>query len=142
MTLRAADVQLEHDAEVMARWHERVEELPKERQPARVAEILADDWERFALAVQAESELSKRRFVVDWPALARWRDRVLSNRRRYAPDVVAAALEALALECYLSGQLDLADRSIGQARRVVLEHARRTGAHTVPPTPIEEPAPL
>lgn len=92
--------------------------------PTAIGRILAEDWERFALAVRAESELSRRRFIVDWPALTRWRDRVLRDRRRYTPDIVAAALESLALECHLAGHPELAARAIAEAESIVLGACR------------------
>lgn len=100
--------------------------MAESHEPASIAQIIAEDWERYALAVVAHAELSKRPFVVDWPALARWRDRVLANRRAYTPADVAAALECLALECHLSGQPELAAKATRQAEQLVLEHARRT----------------
>lgn len=96
----------------------------------RVAQILAEDWERSALATRAlgllEDRAKVRPFIADWPALVRWRDRVLAQPRRHPPDIVAAALEALALECHLAGRPELADKAMQHAERIVLEHVQRS----------------
>jgi len=100
---------------------------------ADIARILGEDWERATLAAGAEGVLSLRPFVADWPALVRWRDRVLADRQQYPPDVVAAALEALALECALSGHPELAQRAVQRAEHLVIGRARRDGHRRTTP---------
>lgn len=104
-------------ASVRARLGESVERDGEAANAARVA----DEWERYALSIVAESKLveSARNFRQRWPALVKWRERVLQNRRRCKPADVAAALESLALECTLAGEHHLAARAQHQAIQVM-----------------------
>lgn len=87
---------------------------------AELAARISADYERDAVAWRASAALRRRPFVVDWPALAKWRDAVLREPRRHPVDVVAAALEAMALECALAGHDELARKARAQAEFVVL----------------------
>lgn len=87
---------------------------------AAIAGRLADDYERDVMGIQASIRGAKRPFIVDWPALARWRDGVLRDPRRHPAHVVAAALEAMAMECSLAGYTELAQKARAQAEAVVL----------------------
>lgn len=74
---------------------------------------IADEWARYAEGLADESKLvdAARNFRQQWPALVRWREKVLGNQRRAKPSIVAAAFESLALECFLAGQHELAARA-------------------------------
>lgn len=87
---------------------------------AAIGERLCDDYERDVVAIQARIRRAKRPFIVDWPALAAWRDGVLRDTRRHPALVVAAALEAMAIECELAGYAELAQKARAQAEAVVI----------------------
>lgn len=122
--------------------------------PERVVALVAArleptqaDYERYVLSPETvtaigmaaeheaivESELRAGRraevaqqFREQYPALSRWRDRVLNNPRRVSGQEVAAAYELLALECSLAGIHDLADDARLRAR-LTLGIGRRDG---------------
>lgn len=115
--LIAADAAI---ARVRARLGESVEHDQHDGESAAGART-ADEWERYALAIVFEAKLveSAKNFRLRWPALVKWRERVLKNRRRAKPADVAAALESLALECTLAGEFALAARAQHQAIQVM-----------------------
>ena len=131
--LIAADAAI---ARVRARLGESVEHGQPDGEAAAAARV-ADEWERYAVAIVAEAKLveSAKHFRQRWPALVKWRERVLKNRRRAKPSDVAAALESLALECTLAGQPELAARAIDGAIAVM-----RSRALAVPVVPIRSAA--
>lgn len=96
---------------------------------ADLAARLADDFERDYVALQGRIRLAARPFIADWPALARWRESVLAAPRRHPPAVVAAALEAMALECVLAGHPELAQRARDEAEAFIL-NALHSSAQT------------
>jgi hypothetical protein len=59
------------------------------------------------MAIVQERRLreSATRFRQLYPALVRWRDAVLKSPRRHSPQDVAAAYEAIAVECTWAGDL-------------------------------------
>lgn len=125
-------------ADVMAVENPRVLRAPEtDEDCARFVESadarlrLANDEDREFGAWCAKLKMRQRQFIIDWPALARWRDGVLREPRKYPSYIVAAALEALALECALSGYDELAQKARGQAEAVML------GRRNQPP--LEEP---
>jgi hypothetical protein len=93
---------------------------------ARAYEV-AVDWERYvnAVADRAIIDEAVRAFRASWPALVRWRTRVLEAKgsKKARPAEIAAAWECVALECLLAGELHLADEARSAAVRVMTERA-------------------
>lgn len=90
---------------------------------------VADAWNGLVAQFDRERTLADaaKNFREQWPALVRWRDRVLANAKRAKPSVVAAAYESLALECTLAGEYELA----AKAHNAAIDVMRRRG-RTVP----------
>ncbi len=84
---------------------------------AREAREIADEWDAHLSALldgtldEARRRAAATAFRERWPALARWKDAVLSQRERHPPAIVAAALEVMSVECTLAGEEDLAIRA-------------------------------
>lgn len=99
---------------------------------------IADEWARALEHVVSEARLAEAamNFRLQWPALVRWRDKVLANQKRQKPAVVAAAYESLALECTLAGELHLA----AKAQQAAIDVIRSRGPKVVPIRPAEDPA--
>jgi hypothetical protein len=91
------------------------------------AHRIADEWQGQFEAVVHESQLADaaRQFRQRWPALVRWRERVLTNRRHAKPSLVAAAYESLALECLMAGEYELSARAQQEALRVMQPRVHR-----------------
>jgi hypothetical protein len=87
-----------------------------------------DETERYIEELRADALRTEaaRAFRTEYPALARWRDRILKHPRRYNKAEVAAAYELMALECALGGLGSLAARARIEARRAVGLSARST----------------
>lgn len=90
------------------------------------AHRVADEWERYTLSIVDEARLEEaaRSFRQRWPALVRWRDKVLKNRRHEKPSVIAAAFESLALECLLAGESELSARAQHEAMNIMSKMGR------------------
>lgn len=88
---------------------------------------LADDWSRALdqLIAERTREEATHVFRQRWPALVRWRDRTIANWRRERPADVAAAYELVALECYLGGIPELAEKAQAEAVRVLMVRTDR-----------------
>lgn len=86
---------------------------------------VADEWARHVEHLVLENRLTDaaRQFRAQWPALVRWRERVLQNPRKSKPAIVAAAFESLALECTLAGEMELA----AKAQQAAIDVMRRRG---------------
>lgn len=100
-----------------------------DRELTATAERIADDCERRLETIAHESRLADaaRGFRQRWPALVRWREKVLANRRHERPSVIAAAYESLALECLLAGEYELSARAQHEAVRAMESVVRRVG---------------
>lgn len=96
---------------------------------------IADAWNTHLARVIREARLADaaRDFRAQWPALVRWRDKVLGNQKRQKPAVIAAAYESLALECSLAGELHLA----AKAQQAAIDVIRSRGPKVVPIRPAE-----
>ena len=130
--------------DIVARVRARLEaegRLPVEEQlseDARRACRLAAGWERRVehLVAQSKRDEVARNFRQRWPALVRWRDRTIANCRRARRADVAAAYELVALECYLCGVPDLAEKAQAEAMRVLMmrtDRSRQRGARSTSP---------
>ena len=88
---------------------------------------LALDWSRALeqLRIDGAREAAAKNFRQRWPALVRWRDRTIANWRREQPADVAAAYELVALECYLGGVPDLAEKAQAEAVRMLMARTDR-----------------
>ncbi len=97
----------------------------RERDVVASAMRIADDWERRVVEIVHEAKLAEaaQNFRQRWPALVRWREKVLANKRRARPSLVAAAYESLALECTLAGEHHLAAKA-QQAALTVMARVR------------------
>ena len=86
------------------------------------AERRAFEWARAVEQLYAEGQRQEaaKHFRQRWPALVRWRDRTIASWRQERPADVAAAYELLALECYLGGVPELAEKAQAEAVRVLM----------------------
>lgn len=100
---------------------------------------LADDWSRALdqLIAERTREEATHAFRQRWPALVRWRDRTIANWRRERPADVAAAYELVALECYLGGIPELAEKAQAEAVRVLMVRTDRRVRPGVTGSPAE-----
>ena len=106
--------------------------VPGETRPSdetAAAYRLALDWSRALeqLRIDGAREAAAKNFRQRWPALVRWRDRVIANWRSERPADVAAAYELVALECYLGGVPELAEKAQAEAVRILMTRTDRRG---------------
>ena len=104
--------------------------VPSDQPPSdetAAAYRLAFDWSRALEQLHADGQrdAAAKNFRARWPALVRWRDRTIANWRRESPADVAAAYELVALECYLGGVPDLAEKAQAEAVRVLMTRTDR-----------------
>jgi hypothetical protein len=123
---------LAESAAVIARVTAQIGVAPQDdvNDDTAIALSIVDAWDRQLEHLMRESRLAEnaRDFREKWPALVRWRDRVLAHQKKAKPGDVAAAYESLALECELAGEYHLA----AKAQQAAIDVIRSRGPKVVP----------